>query len=281
MPSESSQNQRHASIEKYAHGHDQSVLRSHSMRSATNSCAYFLDRVKPGYRILDIGCGPGSITFDLAELVSENGYVLGIDFSESAIATANQVRDERGLSNVEFIVGDLFDLPVTAHSFDIVHAHQVLQHVADPIAALRAMAGYCKSDGIIVARDADYDGMIWHPASAGLDRWREVYSTGARKLGGEPNAGRYLRSWAIQAGLLVDLSASSTWTYSDDASQKWWGFSQADRVRNSAFTTRAQALGLNAGDIEEIALAWENWGNAEGGWFCMPHGEIIARPVQG
>ena len=64
-------------LASYPHGHQPSVLASHSARTAQNSCAYFLDRLQPGMRILDLGCGPGSITLDLAELVGPQGQVVG------------------------------------------------------------------------------------------------------------------------------------------------------------------------------------------------------------
>ncbi|MDO4919151.1 methyltransferase domain-containing protein [Kocuria sp.] len=266
-----------AATPRYSHGHQLAVLASHSTRSAADSCAYFLDRLRPGLRILDLGCGPGSITLDLAEIVGPEGQVVGVDFSADAVAAARASAESRGDTTTRFLVADLFAVPVEPGSFDVVHAHQVLQHVPDPVAMLRAMAGYCAPGGVVACRDADYGAMSWYPQSEGLDRWRDTYCAGARALGGEPDAGRRLRAWANAAGLTVESVGSSTWTYADPESARWWGGSQAERVRTSSFAARAQEQGLSRAEVERIADVWQNWGNSPDAWFCMPHGEVVAR----
>ncbi len=264
---------------RYSHGHQPAVLVSHGTRTAAASCAYFLHRLSPGMRVLDLGCGPGSITLDLAEAVGPTGQVVGVDFSEDAVAAARENALTRADTTTTFLASDFFTVDVELRSFDVVHAHQVLQHVPDTVAALRAMAGYCAEDGVIACRDADYGAMVWYPESAGLDRWRETYCASARALGGEPDAGRRLRAWAHEAGLDVETVQSSTWTYATPESTRWWGDSQAERVRTSGFADRARGQGLSPAEVEQIAVAWQDWGHSPDAWFCMPHGEIIVRPV--
>lgn len=263
-------------VERYVHGHHASVLAAHATRTAANSCGYFLDRLRPGDTILDLGCGPGTITCDLAERVGETGRVVGVDFASDAVDTARQTARERGRGNVTFAVGDLYQLDLEPASFDVVHAHQVLQHVPDPVAALREMAAYVKPGGLIAVRDADYGAMTWHPASPGLDTWRAVYSAGARASGAEPDAGRRLRSWVLAAGLEVVAATGSVWTYATPETTGWWAGSQADRIRHSAFIRHAQAQGLSAAEIEQIAASWQEWGEKPDAWFFLPHGEIVA-----
>lgn len=269
----------------YAHGHHASVLASHAARTASNSCAYFLDRLQPGMRILDIGCGPGSISLDLSRIVGSAGEVVGIDFSSDAISHARDAlaaADDAAELNVTFATGDVYSLgenrELIGNGFDVVHAHQVLQHVPDPVEALRTMGALCSPQGIIAVRDADYSAMTWFPASEELEDWRTTYIRTAREAGGDPDAGRKLKSWALGAGLDIVGSMSSTWTYSTEKATSWWGSSQAERVRKSQFADKARALGLSNEDIEEIAQGWAQWGQAREAWFCMMHGELLATP---
>src|SRR5215212_6415480 len=109
---------------QYTHGHQAPVLRSHRWRTAENSAAYLLPSLRPGDRVLDVGCGPGTITLDLGRLVAP-GQVLAIDPSADVIAQAAASATD----NVRFEVGDVFALD---GEYDVVHAHQVLQHLPDP-----------------------------------------------------------------------------------------------------------------------------------------------------
>src|SRR4051812_43385631 len=83
----------------YTHGHHESVLRSHTRRTAVNSASYLLGSLKPHMRILDIGCGPGTITADLAALVPD-GHVTGVDHAPGILEQARATADRRGLTNV-------------------------------------------------------------------------------------------------------------------------------------------------------------------------------------
>jgi ubiquinone/menaquinone biosynthesis C-methylase UbiE len=133
----------------YTHGHHESVLRSHRWRTAANSAAYLIDRLAPGLSVLDVGCGPGTITADLAALVAP-GRVTAVDTSAEVLSGAAAVAAERGLENVEFATADVHDLDFPDDSFDVVHAHQVLQHVGDPVRALREMRRVCRPGGRLV-----------------------------------------------------------------------------------------------------------------------------------
>ena len=116
----------------YTHGHAESVLRSHRTRTAANSAAYLLPYLDPDHRLLDVGAGPATITADLAAMVRE---VVAVEVNDEAAAIARSGLAERGLTNAEVVVADVHDLDLADDSFDVVHAHQVLQHVADPVRA--------------------------------------------------------------------------------------------------------------------------------------------------
>src|SRR6201986_4889027 len=112
--------------EVYTHGHHESVLRSHKWRTAENSAAYLLPHLTPDARVLDVGCGPGTITAGLADRVP-GGHVTGIDAAEGIVAQARAAAGER--ANLDFAAGDIYALDYPADSFDVVHAHQGLQHL--------------------------------------------------------------------------------------------------------------------------------------------------------
>src|SRR5262245_38493208 len=122
----------------YTHGHHESVLRSHRWRTAANSAAYLLGDLRPGMTVLDVGCGPGTITADLAELVAP-GRVTAVEVTADALDLARAEADRRGVVNIDFVVADVLDLQLPDDTYDVVHAHQVLQHLGDPVRALREM----------------------------------------------------------------------------------------------------------------------------------------------
>ncbi|MGH8877027.1 MAG: class I SAM-dependent methyltransferase, partial [Stackebrandtia sp.] len=105
----------------YTHGHHSSVLRSHRWRTAANSSGYLLEHLDAGHRLLDVGCGPGTITADLATRVA---HITAVDTASEVIDEARRHGAERGATNVDFRVADVYRLPFTANSFDVVHAHQ-------------------------------------------------------------------------------------------------------------------------------------------------------------
>src|SRR5579864_8045838 len=174
-------NRRAANPMTYTHGHHESVLRSHKWRTVDNSAAYLAPRLTPGTSVLDLGCGPGTISADMGRRVAP-GRVLGIDASAAVI---NDAQHSAGAGpNVEFAVGDLYGLDIPNDSFDIVHAHQVLQHVPDPVGALREMKRLCKPGGLVAARDGDFGGFRWYPDEPAIDRWLQLYREIARRNGG-------------------------------------------------------------------------------------------------
>ncbi|MCX4392531.1 MULTISPECIES: methyltransferase domain-containing protein [unclassified Streptomyces] len=261
----------------YTHGHHESVLRSHRWRTAANSAAYLLDELRPGLTVLDVGCGPGTITADLAALVAP-GRVTAVDTTEEILSRAAEAAAERGLENVEFATADVHALDFPDDSFDVVHAHQVLQHVGDPVQALREMRRVCRPGGVVAARDSDYAAMAWYPQVPGLDHWLDLYRQVARANGGEPDAGRRLLSWARRAGFTDITPTAANWCFATPESRAWWSGMWADRTVGSAYARMAVDGGrASTGELAEIAAAWHEWGAADDAWFMVPHGEVLCR----
>jgi SAM-dependent methyltransferase len=263
--------------ETYTHGHHESVLRSHEWRTAENSARYLLDRLEPGLDLLDIGCGPGTITLDLAARVAP-GSVIGLDRSEEVVAQAEARRVERGVENVTFSTGDVYALDLQDASFDVVHAHQVLQHLRDPIGALVELRRVLRPGGTLAVRDGDYAGFVWAPESPLLVRWNELYHSVTRHNGAQADAGRALLGWVQRAGYTDIEAGSSTWTFADPSRRAWWGDLWADRCRHSGFAQQAVEYGLaDADELEAIAAAWRTWAAQPDGYFVVLHGEVLAR----
>ena len=262
---------------RYTHGHSAAVLSAHSRRGAADSAAYLLAHLRAGMDLLDVGCGPASITADLAERVAP-GRVVALDAAAGALEAARATLRERGLSEkVEVTSGDVMALPFEDASFDVVHAHQVLQHLADPVGALAEMRRVTRPGGIVAVRDAVYSAMTWFPEPAGMEQWRSVYMATARANGGEPDAGSRLLSWARAAGFADASASASTWCYATPADRAWQSQTWAQRCLTS-FGPRAVELGLvDRADLETMAQAWRQWGDSEDAWFVVVHGEVLAR----
>src|SRR5882757_6362603 len=210
----------------YTHGHHESVLRSHRWRTAENSAAHLIAHLRPGDRLLDVGSGPGTLTLDLAERVAP-GLLTALEHTAEALDLTRAEAARRG-RELDLVVGDVHALALPDDGFDVVHAHQVLQHVADPVAALREMARVTRPGGVVAVRDSDYAAFAWYPRLPGLDRWLELYRTAARANGGEPDAGRHLLAWAHAAGLDDVTATASTWCFAAPADRDWWAGTWAE-----------------------------------------------------
>jgi SAM-dependent methyltransferase len=261
----------------YTHGHHESVLRSHRWRTVDNSAAYLLPHLRPGLSLLDVGCGPGTITADLAGLVAP-GRVTAVEVTSSALSLARAEVGARGLDNVDFAVADVHGLDFADGTFDVVHAHQVLQHVADPVRALAEMRRVCRPGGVVAARDGDYAAFSWYPSVPALEEWLALYRHAARANGGEPDAGRRLLSWAQAAGFADVTASASLWCYASPEDRQWWGGMWADRILHSDLARQVVRDDLaTEADLQRISQGWRDWAAAPDGWIIVPHGEILCR----
>jgi SAM-dependent methyltransferase len=225
--------------------------------------------------LLDVGVGPGTITVDLAALLTE-GTAVGIDNAPAAIDAARRLADERDVANITLEQGDVYHLRFDSGSFDIVHAHQVLQHLGDPVAALREMGRVCARDGVVAARDADYAAMTWFPESSALSRWLDLYRAIARANGGEPDAGRRLKAWALAAGFTDVTASASAWCFASPEDLAWWSDTWAERLVKSDFGQQAVARGRsNVVELRGLADGWRAWARRDGAWFSVLHGEVL------
>ena len=232
--------------------------------------------------ILDVGCGPGTITIDLAERVTE-GKVIGLDSDSPVLESARAAAASRWLKNVSFEVGSVQALSYPDNSFDVVHGHQVLQHVGQPVVALREMRRVLKPNGILACRESDFLVNSWFPDSIGIQHFQDVYIRVARSNGGDPSAGRKLHAWAREAGFATQQisSTASTWCFSSLDEREYWGGMWADRLVNSDFVKQAIHSGhATKDDLLEMSQAWSDWVIHPDGRFVLQHGEILCQKTE-
>jgi len=258
--------------DRYTHGHHASVVGAHATRTIANSAAYLEPYLGAGRTLLDVGCGPGSITAEFAERLSA-ANVLGVDLSDDVIADART-----RYPDVRFEAMDLYRLDVADDTFDIVHAHQVLQHVSDPIAALVEMRRVAKPSGLVAVRDADYAAMHWAPEAPALDRWLEIYRQVARHNDAEPDAARHLVSWAAAAGFADITPSIGTWLFTTGPSAQWWAETWSQRVVSSSLADQAVEAGFSTVDeLAEISASWKAWAEHPDAWFVVVNGQLLCR----
>ena len=262
--------------DRYSHGHHESVLRSHTWRTAENSAGFLLPHLLQGQSVLDVGCGPGTISADLARRVAP-GRVTGIDLAPEVIEVARQSAEGIDGVDLAFQVDDIYQLSFDDSSFDVVYAHQVLQHLSDPVRALREMRRVLVPGGLIAVRDADYGNFTWSPRSSGLERWLELYHDITKRNGAQADAGRYLVDWVRDAGFEELTASRSTWVFRTDEERAWWGGLWAERVLKSEFARQGIEFGLTTSvELEEISAAFLAIANDPHGEFVLVHGEVLA-----
>ncbi|MGC2175964.1 MAG: methyltransferase domain-containing protein [Acidimicrobiales bacterium] len=263
--------------DRYSHGHHESVLRSHRWRTAENSASFLLGGLARGMTLLDVGCGPGTITADLATRLKE-GTVIGIDLSEEVVALAREQHLASSGVDLSFRTGDVYSLDFADATFDVVYAHQVLQHLSRPVEALEEMRRVLKPEGLLAVRDADFGGFTWYPSDPVLSRWMDVYHQLTSRNGAQADAGRHLKAWARAAGYDDVVVSSSNWTFQSVEERQWWGGLWADRIRQSEFARQCLEYGLaSERELTEFSDAFLRWSDEPDAVFIVVNGEVLAR----
>ncbi|GBG26105.1 Sterol 24-C-methyltransferase [Hondaea fermentalgiana] len=266
--------------EVYTHGHHASVVNSHAKRTAESCAAFLLRRnicQENSTRLLDVGCGPGTITAGLAK------YCAKVDALDNAPEIVERARAEAERAHVADKVSvqaaSVYELPFEDETFDVVYTHQVLQHLVDPVAALVEMRRVLKVGGVVAVREADYSSMLVFPEMAAVDMWRRVYRATCVSNKAQPDAGRYLRHWAMQAGFgesALDLDFSTV-SYTTLEECREWGQSWQQRALHSAFSAQAQEYGhASKEELQRMSDDWAAWAEKPGACFYYVNGEILA-----
>lgn len=168
-------------------------------RRAKDWVGFFLPHLRPGFSVLDCGCGVGSITMDIAELVAP-GPVTGIDLDESQLEVARASAKARGLTNVSFEQGSAYELRFETGSFDAVLAHTLLIHLDDRLRALREFRRLLKPTGVVAVSDDDYSTMVCSPATPFFETFLRLSVQISQHNGNDPFYSRHLRGLLLAAG---------------------------------------------------------------------------------
>lgn len=265
------------SKEVYSVGYDDAATTFFRARRAATHAAFFLRHLRTGMRLLDGGCGPGTITIDFATGIPDID-VVGIDIEQSQIHLARTQAAERGVLNVHFQVANLYALPFPNESFDAVFLHGVLEHVQDPVRALREVRRVTKRDGVVGARHADFGGFIIEPAPAPLDQFANLFERLMLHNGAHPRAGRQQFRWLKESGVSrIEASASyDCWTRTSKETCQHAAF-LARLARDSSFSAQLLAAGItDRATLELMSQQFDEWGRNPDAFAAEAWGEAVA-----
>jgi len=218
-------------------------------RAEEGPATFFLPHLKQGMRLLDCGCGPGSITIGLAKAVAP-GEAVGLDQSPRFVEAARNLAEEEGVSNVQFEQGDVYSLPFPDASFDAVFAHTLLVHLRDPTSVLEEMLRVLRPGGVIGIRDNDWGSRVWAPLSPLLERFSELSVRALDHLGASPRYARRQRELLQAAGFARSEAAATAVCAGSPASLSKVGPRLLAQVRQPGF----QKIAVQEGWVEEEEL---------------------------
>lgn len=230
------------------------------IRTATREGAFFIPHLTPTMQLLDCGCGPGTITVGLAQIVTQ-GHVTGMDREAAELAQARRYADQQGVANVTFQLGNLYEIPFPDDTFDALFAHAVLQHLAEPARALQELRRVLKPGGLIGVREEDRDADIIYPCPPPLQETHAFLMRLWQEIGGDPYLPKRYRAVLREAGFTrIQMSASCEYRSTREATRTWANV-LSEFARNPTLSERAMTLGwANQTTLDAMVAALQAWG---------------------
>ena len=266
-----------AATPNYTMGYSEEFQKLLRRRNAATSAAHLLAHLKSGLRVLDLGCGPGTISIGLAQAIAP-GELDGIDMEASQIQMARAAAAAGGHGNATFHTGDVTALPFDNDSFDVAHFHAVLMHVPDTRAVLAEALRVVKPGGIIAAREMIGDATFTAPEVDDLAGAMATFLKLLEANGGHPQMGKHLRHVLIEAGF-SDVRASASFEFFSTTEDIHfyhefaigWFFSPpvVEAVTRHGLATRGQMDGWRR--------LLDRWRDSPGAFSTIGWGEAIGR----
>ena len=194
--------------EEYTPGYSVDAMNFMARRTLESHAQFLRPHLKAGLRLLDIGCGPGTISIALAKAIAP-GKVFAIDFEPSQIEAARRRAADSGIHNIEFQVGSVYSLPFKDAEFDCAFAHAVFEHLKEPVPALREIRRVLKPGGLIALRSPDWSGFIVAPETAELQNAILRYTDLQTSNGGDIHVGGKFPALLRAAGLKTSAFSAS------------------------------------------------------------------------
>ncbi|MFI7693065.1 methyltransferase domain-containing protein [Nonomuraea sp. NPDC049655] len=237
-------------VERYTPGHDSFAVDFMAARRAATHADFFLPHLAPGTSLLDLGCGPGTITNDLAAAVAP-GHVLGLDQHVAQFTGARASARRRGLRNVRFQEGSCYDIPLADSSVDRVFSHALMEHLAHPASALAEIHRVLRPGGTVGLCSPDWGGFLLSPP---LDDAVAAYTRLQRANGGDPHVGRKLGLYLRDAGFTDVWLDVHYERHADPSHIAGYLARQLDLAEQPAHADRLRAWAADPGAM--FAQAW-------------------------
>ncbi len=258
--------------ESYTPGYSRNAGTFMAQRTAQTHAAFVLPCLHAGMRVLDCGCGPGTITLGLARQVAP-GEVIGIDGEASQITLAQQQAAEQAVPNARFETASVYALPFPDGTFDLVFSHALFEHLRHPLEALNAIRRVLKPGGIVALRSPDWGGFLVAPEPPDVQRAIAYYQQIQTFNGGDVHAGRKLKSYLRRCGFR-DIRASASYECYDPLDRIAEYLAQ--RIEQSLQTEHAaERAGASEADIHRMADALREWSRHPDGFFAQSWCEVL------